>query len=138
MAKNNDADSGAHNQIAKGTTIRGDISTDGVLRIDGSLIGSIQSKSKVVVGPTGKVEGEVHCESANISGEVKARITVKGLLALQATARLVGEITTGKLSIEPGAVFSGKCSMGGIVKELSHEKSEENRETKERELAHAK
>ncbi len=118
--KNGESEIGTHNQIAKGTHIQGDIKTDGVLRIDGTLIGSIDSTGKVVVGPSGRIEGSINCVSANVSGEVKASITVKELLTLQATAKLMGEVTTGKLAIEPGAVFSGSCSMGGVVKELSH------------------
>lgn len=117
---------GAHNQIAKGTLIKGDIKTEGVLRIDGTLIGSIESTGKVVVGPSGMIEGSIRCESANISGEVTASVVVKELLTLQASAKLVGDITTGKLAIEPGAVFSGTCSMGGVVRELSQEEESEH------------
>jgi len=123
--KNGDSEFGAHNQIAVGTEIQGDIKTDGVLRIDGSLTGSIQSTGKLVVGPSGSVEGTIVCNSANISGEVKGKITVKEQLTLQASAKLHGEVATGKLAIEPGAVFSGSCSMGGIVKDLS--RNENNR-----------
>lgn len=117
--KNGEGEFGAHNQIAKGTEIQGDIKTEGVLRIDGSLEGSIDSTGKLVVGPSGRVEGTIICNSANISGEVKGKITVKEQLTLQASAKLHGEVITGKLAIEPGAVFSGSCSMGGVVKELS-------------------
>ena len=123
--KNGEGEFGAHNQIAKGTRIQGDIKTEGVLRIDGTLVGSIDSTGKVVVGPSGKIEGSIRCNSANISGEVKAKVFVKELLTLQASAKLKGEITTGKLAIEPGAVFSGSCSMGGVVKEISQKDEEQ-------------
>jgi len=119
MSKNGDGEFGAHNQIAKGTRIQGDIKTEGVLRIDGTLIGSVESTGKLVVGPSGKIEGSIRCNSANISGEVKAKIIVKELLTLQASAKLQGEITTGKLAIEPGATFSGSCSMGGVIKDIA-------------------
>ena len=119
--KNQDNEFGAHNQIAKGTHIQGDIKTEGVLRVDGTLIGSVESTGKVVVGPTGRIEGSISCTSANVSGEVKAKLIVKDLLQLQASAKLQGEITVGKLAIEPGATFTGTCSMGGVVKELSRD-----------------
>ncbi|HAW20814.1 MAG TPA: hypothetical protein DCX14_11580 [Flavobacteriales bacterium] len=119
--KNQDNEFGAHNQIAKGTHIQGDIKTEGVLRVDGTLIGSVESTGKVVVGPTGRIEGSISCTSANVSGEVKAKLIVKDLLQLQASAKLHGEITVGKLAIEPGATFTGTCSMGGVVKELSRD-----------------
>ena len=81
--KNQDNEFGAHNQIAKGTHIQGDIKTEGVLRVDGTLIGSVESTGKVVVGPTGRIEGSISCTSANVSGEVKAKLIVKDLLQLQ-------------------------------------------------------
>ncbi|MEX2596804.1 MAG: polymer-forming cytoskeletal protein [Salibacteraceae bacterium] len=124
--KNGDADFGAHNQIAKGTKIQGDIKTEGVLRIDGVLIGSVESTGKVVVGPSGRVEGSIRCNDANISGEVKAKVIVKELLQLQASAKLHGEITTGKLAIEPGALFSGSCSMGGVIKDIAEKDKEQS------------
>lgn len=123
-SKNSEADFGAHNQIAKGTRVQGDIKTEGVLRVDGTLVGSIDSTGKVVVGPSGRIEGSIRCASANISGEVKAKVIVKELLELKASAKLHGDITVGKFSIEPGAVFSGTCSMGGVVKEMSHEEKQ--------------
>lgn len=123
--KNGEGEFGTHNQIAKGTRIQGDIKTQGVLRIDGTLVGSIESTGKVVVGPSGSIEGSIQCTSANVSGEVKAKVIVKDLLELQSSAKLHGEITVGKLSIEPGAMFSGTCSMGGVVKELSREEKQE-------------
>lgn len=123
--KNQEADFGAHNQIANGTRIQGDIKTEGVLRVDGTLIGSIESTGKVVVGPSGRIEGSIRCASANISGEVKAKLIVKDLLQLQASAKLQGEITVGKLAIEPGATFTGSCSMGGVIKELTREEQKE-------------
>ncbi len=120
--KNHEADFGAHNQIAKGTHLKGDIKTEGVLRVDGTLVGNVESTGKVVVGPTGRVEGSIVCASANISGEVKAKLTVQELLELMSTAKLHGEIAVGKLSIQPGAIFAGSCSMGGVIKELTQQK----------------
>ena len=111
MAKNVNGDVQSVNMLGAGTTIKGDIQSNGDFRIDGTLIGSIHSKGKIVIGGTGNVEGEVVCRNADISGLVKAQITVSELLTLKASARFSGEITTSKLSIEPGAKFSGTCNM---------------------------
>jgi cytoskeletal protein CcmA (bactofilin family) len=123
MTKNHDIDTGSINLIGVGTTINGEIKSNGDVRIDGSLVGSVNTKGKVVIGSTGSVEGEIFCQNADISGAIKGNITVSELLALKATANLKGEITTNKLSIEPGANFSGACSMGGVVKDLKHAES---------------
>lgn len=102
----------SRNIIAAGTVIKGDIQSDGNIRVDGTVIGTLNCKGKVVLGTTGRIEGEVVCQNANLSGEAKVRITVSELLSLQSSAKLFGEIITGKLGIEPGAVFSGTCKMG--------------------------
>ncbi len=131
MAKQQDSDNQAYNLIDAGTVLKGDIQTKGNIRIDGVLIGTIRSKGKVVVGPGGKVEGEIECQNADISGTLKAKINVEQLLALKSTANIYGDIQTQKLSIEPGANFTGTCSMGGMVKELSDADKQEQQEIKE-------
>jgi len=111
MAKNIEVESPVINIIGNGTVIKGDIKASGDMRIDGTLIGSVTSKGKVVVGTTGNVEGEIICQSADFSGNIKAKVTVAELLAMKASANLTGEVSTGKISIEPGAKFSGSCNM---------------------------
>lgn len=109
------------NLIGNGTDIIGDITSNGDLRIDGSLKGTIKSSGKVVVGSTGRVEGEIICQNADLSGEVKAHLKVYELLSLKANAVVTGDIITNKLAIEPGAVFTGACTMGN--QEQFHEKT---------------
>ena len=125
MARTQEIDSTAYNLVDSGTVITGDIKTEGNIRVDGTLEGSVNAKGKVVVGPTGKIEGEIYCQNADISGTLKAKITVSELLSLQATANLLGDIVTNKLKIEPGANFTGSCSMGAVIKGLNDDRSEE-------------
>jgi cytoskeletal protein CcmA (bactofilin family) len=114
-------DGSSVNLIAAGTTITGDVKTEGDFRIDGILHGTLVVKGKLVVGSNGHIQGEVECQNADISGEVKGRINVTELLALRATAKVNGEISTGKISIEPDAQFTGNCNMGGgVVKNILH------------------
>lgn len=99
------------NILGTGTVVKGEIQVNGDFRIDGTLNGNIQCKGKVVVGTTGKIDGEIVCQNADFSGDVKANVRVAELLTLKETANFSGEITTGKLAIEPGAKFSGTCKM---------------------------
>jgi cytoskeletal protein CcmA (bactofilin family) len=116
MAKSNIVEA-KPNTIVSGTTIKGDVSASGDFRIDGTLIGSIKCKGKIVVGETGTIEGEIECQNADLSGTIKAKINVEELLALKASAKFNGEVVTNKISIEPGAKFSGSCNMdGGMTK----------------------
>ncbi|MDF2437747.1 MAG: cell shape determination protein CcmA [Bacteroidota bacterium] len=118
MAKNNTSETPSVNIVGAGTFIEGDITTNGDMRIDGSLTGSINVKGKLVVGPSGSIEGEIICQNADISGTVKGKIGVAELLSLKSSSKLSGDIITNKIAIEPGAVFSGSCSMGGVIKDI--------------------
>jgi cytoskeletal protein CcmA (bactofilin family) len=109
----------AVNMIGAGTIITGDIVSKGDIRIDGTLNGSVNTEGRVVLGREGVIEGDVICKDADISGAIKAKITVSQLLSLKSSAKLNGDIITNKLSIEPGAAFSGSCSMGAVIKDLN-------------------
>ena len=111
MAKYNETESITINLISNGTDITGDIKSNGDIRIDGSLIGNLNTKGKIVIGLTGKVRGEVICKNSEISGLIEGKIKVSQLLILKATSKIIGDIATSKLSIEPGAIFSGNCKM---------------------------
>lgn len=111
MAKNNEIETAAINLISNGTDITGDIKSNGDIRIDGSLTGILNTKGKVVIGQTGKVNGEVICKNSEVSGIVEGKITVAQLLNLKASSKILGDIATSKLSIEPGAIFTGNCKM---------------------------
>tara|TARA_B110000977_G_C10928271_1_gene436006 strand:- start:238 stop:672 length:435 start_codon:yes stop_codon:yes gene_type:complete len=129
MGNSSEKSNGTINAIGQGSVVKGDISTDGDLRIDGILTGSITAKGRLVLGESGLVEGSVVCQNALIAGTLKAKIQVSELLSLKSTANLLGDIITNKLAIEPGANFSGSCSMGAAIKNIKsgdlHDKKEE-------------
>lgn len=104
------------NLIGQGTIITGDIKSDGDIRIDGELNGNISCNGRVVIGDTGKVTGEVVCKNCEVAGLVKGKLKIEQLSTLKATSTVLGEISTDKLSIEPGSVFSGNCTMGNQIK----------------------
>ena len=118
-------ESSAINIITDGTLVKGDITATGDFRLDGTLEGNIQLNGKLVVGDSGVVNGNVLCQNANIIGTVNGNLSVKELLSLHATARVRGDILINKLSIEPGAVFSGKCRMIDEVKAQHEQATEE-------------
>jgi len=107
-----EAESQSINIISKGTKITGNIIADGDIRIDGELMGNISAKGRLVVGATGSIEGEIVCSNIEVSGIVKGKITASELLSLKATSKIIGDIVLGKLSVEPGSVFTGTCKMG--------------------------
>lgn len=110
--KNIEPESKLPNMIGPGTKILGNIETNGDIRIDGNIEGNVNSKGKVVVGANGFVKGEVVCINAEIAGTLQGKLVVNELLSLKASSKVNGDIKSGKLSIEPGAIFSGTCTMG--------------------------
>lgn len=109
------------NRIVEGTSIEGEIRCESNIRIDGSFIGNLSTKGRLVIGPAGRLEGTITCQNAEIEGLVKGKINVQQLLSLKGSAKVEGDIFTDKLSIEPGATFTGACNMGAKVKDLKKE-----------------
>ena len=99
------------NIVNVGTTITGDLNSDGDMRLDGNVKGYISSKARLVLGPTSKVDGDIKAANLEVSGEVNGNIYVSELLTVKSTAKINGDIVSNKLIIEAGAEFNGKCSM---------------------------
>jgi cytoskeletal protein CcmA (bactofilin family) len=116
--KNQNTDGGSVNLIGNGTKIIGDITSNGDVRIDGNLVGNLVTTGKFVLGPNGVIEGNVTSGNADLSGEIKGTVNVSEMLLLKSSAKISGDIITGKLAIEPGALFSGTCNMGAKVKNM--------------------
>ncbi len=106
--------------ISAGTTLKGDISSNGDLRIDGTIIGNIQSSAKIVIGANGVVEGDITGNQADIVGKVSGNIRAKELLQLRGECVVTGNLYAGKLQVEPSATFNGQCHMGANVVEMSN------------------
>ncbi len=98
--------------IGAGTTLKGDISSNSDLRIDGTVIGNIQSTAKVVIGANGVVEGDITGKKADIIGKVTGNIKAKDLLQLRGDSVVTGNLYAEKLQVEPSAKFNGQCHMG--------------------------
>lgn len=113
------------NVIAKGTLIQGDVISDGDLRIDGEVKGTIRSRSKVMVGPDGLVDGDVECVHAEVLGRVKGSLKVQDHLYLRGNARMEGDVLTTHFEMEPSVRFNGKCTMEDKVELTSATKREE-------------
>lgn len=111
-----------YNIIGAETVIEGSITTESNIRIDGILRGSLKSKAKIVVGPTGRIEGDVVGQNADIEGEITGKVTVMELLVLKSTSQVEGDIATNKFVVEAGAKFNGNCRMGALIKEMEQDK----------------
>lgn len=111
--------SNQQNRISQGTTLKGDVTSQGGFRIDGVIEGNVSSPNKVVIGKTGVINGTLTCKDADVEGKLEGVLKVTDLLTIKSTAIIEGEVTTGKLSVEPGATFNASCVMKGSVKTLT-------------------
>lgn len=101
--------------ISAGTVVKGDLRSENDLRIDGTIQGNVFSEAKVIVGPTGLIDGNITGVHADISGKVTGAITAKEAVQLRNKAILNGNIQTQNLQIDPGASFNGECNMGAVT-----------------------
>ncbi|MCB9283753.1 MAG: polymer-forming cytoskeletal protein [Lewinellaceae bacterium] len=101
------------NNLVQGTVVEGDIQSKSDIRIDGQIKGSLKCEAKVIVGPTGGIEGEVTCKSAVVEGRFQGTLVVEDLLTIKETANVNGHIRYGKLVVQPGAVLVGDLRMNG-------------------------
>jgi cytoskeletal protein CcmA (bactofilin family) len=100
------------NQINEGTSVIGNMECEGHIRIDGNLEGEVRTRGKLVVGPKGKVSGNVFCNQLELIGTLTGNANVDEHSSLKTGCVLKGDIQTQTLSVEQGAVFQGNCSMG--------------------------
>ena len=125
MARKEEIPSTEFNRIVAGTQFKGELSTTSDIRIDGTVNGILNVQGKIVLGPNGRIEGEIKCKNAEIQGSVNATIKVEELLSLKASAKMMGEIMTNKIAIEPGAKISGNINMDKQMGHLKVAKDDE-------------
>jgi cytoskeletal protein CcmA (bactofilin family) len=101
----------ALNSLVKGTFVEGTVSSESDIRIDGSIKGTLTCKAKVILGPTGVIEGEIKCVNAVIEGKFQGILYVEELLQIRETAEVTGDVYTNKLNVQPGANFNGAVKM---------------------------
>jgi cytoskeletal protein CcmA (bactofilin family) len=119
----NETPASATSIIGAGTTITGNIQSNGDIRIDGIIKGNLVAKAKILIGAEGVVEGDIDGKQADVLGKVTGKIKVADLLYLHGQAVVDGDIYAGKLQIEPTASFNGQCHMGANVVELITERA---------------
>ncbi len=98
--------------IGPGMTIVGNCETDGTVRVEGTVQGSIKAGKAVVVGKQGLVSGDINTQDAVVSGRVEGTLIAASRLELQASCHVEGEIYTRRMQLEEGAVLNGTVHMG--------------------------
>jgi cytoskeletal protein CcmA (bactofilin family) len=106
---------GVNTIIGEGTTLKGDVKVEGSIQVDGEFEGTIVATDTLVVGGTGKVDGDANVANAVIGGHMYGNVFASGKIELQRGSQLLGDIKTRGLVIEDGVVFQGNCQMGDAI-----------------------
>ena len=98
--------------LAQGCSFKGEVTIQGIFRVEGEFDGTIRTPEQLVIGKTGIVRGDVHVKNAIIGGRVVGNITAETKIELQSGSHVEGDIRTRRLVIDEGVFFEGNCSMG--------------------------
>lgn len=102
--------------VGSGTVMTGESVFKGMLRVDGHLTGHVVSEDgTLIVGANGKVDANVDVSIATIHGQVNGDIVATKRIEIGRSAKVIGNIQTPALVVEPGAVFEGKCRMTTVM-----------------------
>jgi cytoskeletal protein CcmA (bactofilin family) len=97
--------------IGPGMKVIGDCLTEGTVRVEGTVEGSIKAGKAVVIGKQGSVSGDVQTQDAVVSGRVSGTLIAESRLELQATCQIDGDVRTRRMQLEEGAVLNGTVHM---------------------------
>ena len=102
---------GQYSKIDKNTVLKGAIKAKTDIRIDGKLVGDVETVGRVIIGREASVIGKVLCANADVEGVFKGNLTVSGTLSLKTGSNVEGEVFIQKLIVDSGAIFNANCSM---------------------------
>jgi cytoskeletal protein CcmA (bactofilin family) len=97
--------------IGVGTNIRGTMMATGTLRIEGEFEGDILNCDRLEIGEHGIMRSDIEVKSATIQGRVIGNIRALGVIEIKTGSRVEGDVTATNVIIEPGAFFTGRCTM---------------------------
>jgi len=97
--------------LGVGANFRGTLMVTGVLRIDGEFEGDILNCERLEIGEHGIMRSDVEVKDALVQGRVFGNVRALGRLEMKAGARVEGDVTAMSVVIEPGAFYSGRCTM---------------------------
>ena len=127
MFKDNDKNfKDAETIIGPSVMVKGNLSSNGNIVIEGILKGGVKTSGHVFIGDKAQITADLEAKSARIGGEIKGNLKIEEALEIVSSAKIFGDIECSSLSIETGAILNGKCTM---TKDYKPEKSEDLEET---------
>ncbi len=116
------------NRLVAGAELKGDLSTESNLRIDGAVDGNVHCDSKIVLGEKGTVKGDITATEIEVEGSVEGDLKVTDLLTLRKSAIIRGKIETSRLIIDDGAQIGGNIQTEDLPKNQGNPSKSTNNE----------
>jgi len=98
--------------VGAGMTIRGDLETDGVVKVEGTVEGLVKATAQVLVAKGGVVHGDIETTEAVVGGKVNGAIRARDRVEVQAGAFVEGDVTTRRIAVAEGGTLNGQIRMG--------------------------
>lgn len=99
--------------IGEGAVFTGNLAVKDTIRIDGEVTGNVKTDSVLILGSSGKIEGDVEADTIFAGGTIRGKLTAGYKVEASSTAKIYGDITTKIIVIDENAVFQGRCDMSG-------------------------
>ena len=98
--------------IAKDLTVSGDLTTEGVVKIEGKVKGTIRANTQTLIAPGALVQGDLYTAEAIIGGRVEGNVHATDRVEVQATAEVQGDVYTRRIVVLEGGSVNGSIKMG--------------------------
>jgi len=98
--------------VGAGMTVRGDLDTEGVVKVEGTVDGHVRAGQQVLVAKGGVVHGDIETNEAVVGGAVDGSIVAKDRIEVQSGASVAGDVTTRRIAVAEGATLNGQIRMG--------------------------
>ena len=98
--------------IAKDLTVSGDLTTEGVVKIEGKVKGTIRANTQTLIAPGALVQGDLYTAEAIIGGRVECNVHATDRVEVQATAEVLGDVYTRRIVVLEGGSVNGSIKMG--------------------------
>ncbi|MBG7609214.1 MAG: polymer-forming cytoskeletal protein [Verrucomicrobia bacterium] len=103
---------GTRNVLSSDVEIKGTVKFQHDLIVDGKIEGEIQSTGNLTVGENARLKAEIKTGTVVVYGKVHGNMTASDRVELKSSAEVVGDIKAKFLTIEAGAIFVGKSTVG--------------------------
>ena len=97
--------------ITQGITLKGTVEGEGVVQVEGTVVGEFNMVGAIIVADSGLVKGPITADVVRVAGRVEGNVTAREHMRLEHTGALIGDVSTASLVVEDGGCLNGRSTM---------------------------